>query len=186
MSFSSEAYYDGSDADYVRAALVPRWRPTESIEVVPFWSLSRGRDEETPPVIRTAGSFLPPRVERRRYFGQPWADNETESINYGVIAKARIGDHWALAGGVFRSIYDKPSGYTDLYVGTTEDGLTRELVIADPQQRYASTSGEARMSRSFSEGPRLHVLHAAVRARRLESEYGGSAAGVGLGHTPVG
>jgi iron complex outermembrane receptor protein len=174
-AWAREEYYDGADARYLRAAVVPRWRPSEQVEILPFWSISRGRDEEVAPVIVSAGNHLPPKVARRRHFGQSWADNEYNSRNYGVIGKARFGDNWALAGGVVRSVFEMPSGYAELFVGTTPDGLTRERVIADPRQRSASTSGELRLSRSFSDGPRLHVLHAALRGRDLRSRYGGSA-----------
>jgi iron complex outermembrane receptor protein len=176
VSFADEEYYDGSDARYWRAAIVPRWRPSESVEVMPFWSVIRGRDEEVAPTIITAGSYLPPEIERRRYFGQWWADNDTQTVTYGTLAKARLGTDWAISGGIFRSVYDTPRGFADIYAGTQPDGLTREFVIADPQQRYASTSGEARVSRSFVEGERLHVLHFSLRARDQDSVYGGSTA----------
>lgn len=186
LQYAQEAYYDGSDATYIRAALIPRWRPAEGVEILPFWSISRGHDEEAPPTIRTAGSFAPPQVERRRYFGQAWADGEAESINTGVIAKARIGADWALAGGVFHSSFTRHHGFAELFTGTTREGLTREVVIADPPQRYASRSGELRASRSFTEGTRLHVLHANLRTRDLQSRYGGSAAPIDLGQRPLG
>lgn len=186
ISFAREEYYDGADARYLRAGLVPRWRPTENIEILPFWSISRGRDEEVAPTIITSGNHLPPKIARRRHFGQTWSDNEYDSRNYGVLGKARFGNNWALAGGVFRSINNQPSGFAELFVDTTADGMTREKVIADPRQRYASTSGELRLSRSFSEGPRLHVLHVALRGRSLESEYGGSADAIDYGWRRLG
>ncbi len=185
-SYSLEEYYDGSSAPYLRAAFVPRWRPADRVEVIPFWSVSRGRDEEAPPAIRTAGSFLPPRVERRRYFGQQWADGETESLNFGVLAKARLGKDWALSGGLFRSSFERKQGFAEQFVGTTRDGVTREVVIADPSQIYASVSGELRASRSIVDGPRLHVLHGSLRGRRLQSRYGGSAAPLDLGLRQLG
>lgn len=181
VSYAHEEYYDGSDAPYWRAAAVPRWRPNEHIEVIPFFALVRGRDEEVAPTIVTAGSYLPPEIRRRRYFGQQWADAQQQSTTYGVLTKARIGANWALAAGVFESIYDLQRGFAELYLDTMPDGLTRELVIADPQQRYASTSGELRLSRSLTEGPRLHVLHASLRARQQDNRYGGSAAPLDVG-----
>jgi len=176
LSYAREEYYDGSDAYYLRAAFIPRWRITETIEVVPFWGLTRGRDEEAPPTIVTAGAFAPPQIERRRYFGQSWAQNESDSTTYGVLSKARIGESWAIAAGVFRSVQEDMASFADLYVGTQRDGSTTERLIADPEQRYASTSGEIRASRSFMAGPRLHTIHMSVRARELESIYGGSMA----------
>jgi iron complex outermembrane receptor protein len=181
ISYAHEEYYDGADAPFWRAALIPRWRPIEHVEVRPFWSVVRGRDEEVAPTIVTSGSFLPPEIERRRYFGQDWADVERESTTYGVLTKARIGTDWALAAGVFESISNLERGFAQLYVGTTREGMTRELVIADPQQRYASTSGELRLTRSIVDGPRLHVLHASLRGREQDNRYGGSAAPIDLG-----
>lgn len=186
ISYAHEEYYDGSDARYWRAALIPRWRPSEHIEVMPFWSLSRGRDEEVPPAIISGGSWLPPEIKRRRYFGQPWADNETDNTSFGVLAKARVGGDWAIAGGIFRSIADTSRGFADVYANTQIDGLTRELIIADPRQHYASTSGELRVSRSFVDGARLHIVHVSVRARQQDSLYGGSAPAIDLGLRPLG
>ncbi len=94
VSHGLEEYYDGSDARYVRAAIVPRWRPNERVEVIPFWAMTSGRDEEAPPNIITAGRYAPPRIAIRRYIGQSWADIEADSFNYGVLAKGRIGPEW--------------------------------------------------------------------------------------------
>ncbi len=91
-----------------------------------------------------------------------------------------------LAGGVFRSELRTARDFADLYVDTTRDGLTRELIIADPAQYQASTSGELQLSRSFTESPRLHVLHASLRARELRSLYGGSAPVLDLGLRQLG
>ncbi|MFC6841583.1 TonB-dependent receptor domain-containing protein [Xanthomonas theicola] len=173
-SYSYEKYLDGASAPYWRAAIVPRWHPTDAIEVIPFWSINRGDDEEVAALVNTSGNYLPPEPSRRPYFGQPWAQNETWSTNYGLITKARIGSNWAIAAGMFKSVYDVKKGFSELYNDTTPDGMTHELVIADPQQRYASTSGELRASRSFTEGPRLHVVYASVRERKQENRYGGS------------
>lgn len=186
IAYAKEEYYDGADATYLRAGIAPRWRPAENVEIIPFWSLSRGRGEEVAPVIATAGSYLPPRVRLRRHFGQEWSDNTSESRNLGVIAKARLGQDWAFAGGLFRSSYDEPQSFTELFAGTTREGLTREQVIADPRQLARSVSGELRASRSFREGPRLHLLHTIVRGRRVDSDYGGSAPALDLGWRPLG
>jgi iron complex outermembrane receptor protein len=186
LSYTHEEYYDGADAPFWRAAIVPRWRPNEHIEVMPFVGIVRGKDEEVAPTIVTAGSYLPPEIERRRYLGQRWADVERNSTNYGVVGKARIGDDWAISAGIFESIYDLKTYFAELFVDTTPEGLTRELVIADPQQRYASTSGEIRVTRSFIEGPRLHVLHASLRTRDQDNRYGGSADPIDLGLRQLG
>ncbi len=185
-SYAHEEYYDGADAGYFRAAIIPRWRPNDNVEIIPFWSTTIGRDEEVAPTIVSAGAYAPPEVARRHYFGQDWAAKDSRSTNAGVIAKARIGQNWAIAGGVFRSIFVNEENFAQNFVGTTQDGRTRTQVIADPGQRYASTSGELRVSRSFTEGPRLHTLHASVRARQLDSRYGGAAPPIDLGERRLG
>lgn len=180
-SAAHEEYYDGADALYVRAALIPRWRPTDDIEIIPFASATWGFAEEAAPLIQTAGNIDPPRAPRRRYFGQRWTAKDSMSQNHGVIGKARIGRDWAVSAGVFRSSFINRENFASQFLDTTADGRTREQVIADPEQRYASTSGELRVSRSIAEGPRLHVLYASVRARALDSRYGGSAPALNLG-----
>lgn len=185
-SYDHEEYYDGADAHYVRAAIIPRWRPSDTVEIIPFWSMTVGKDEEVAPTIISAGAFAPPEVCRRHYFGQEWAAKDSRSINAGMIAKARIGEHWAIVGGVFRSTFTNEESFAQNFVDTTQDGRTRAQVIADPGQRYASTSGELRVSRSFSDGPRLHTLYASVRTRRLDNRYGGAAASIDLGERQLG
>lgn len=174
-SYAHEQYYDGSNAHYVRLAVIPRWRPREGLEIIPFWSTTIGKDEEVAPTIITAGSFEPPKIPRRKYFGQPWAAKDSRSVNTGVIGKARIGEEWLIVTGLFRSSFENEENFAQLFIDTDRSGATTEQVIADPGQRYASTSGELRVSRTFKEGRRIHTLHAAVRGRRLDSEYGGAA-----------
>lgn len=186
LSHGLEEYYDGSAATYTRAALIPRWRPSEHVEVLPFVAITQGRDEEAAPSIRTSGDFLPPEVRRRHYFGQPWTQKDSRSLNYGVVAKARLGTGWALAGGLFGSSFRTDRAFANLFLDTTAEGMTREVVIADPEQRYASTSGELRLSRSLTDGPRLHTFHASVRARDVNKDYGGSAPAMDLGWHELG
>lgn len=185
-SAAHEEYYDGADALYVRAAFIPRWRPTDSIEIISFASATWGFDEEAAPLIQTAGNTTPPRAPRRRYFGQDWTAKNSMSQNHGVIGKARIGHDWAISAGMFRSIFTKRTNFASRFLDATTDGRTREQVIADPEQRYASTSGELRISRSIAEGPRLHILHASARARAVDSRYGGSAPALNLGERRLG
>lgn len=190
-SYAHEEYFDGSNAHYVRLAVIPRWRPRDGVEIIPFWSTTIGRDEEVAPTIITAGAYAPAKVPRRRYFGQSWAAKDSQSINAGVIGKARIGEDWSLVAGLFRSSFENEQNFAQLFIDAGQDGLATERVIADPGQRYASTSGELRIGRSLAEGPRLHTLNATLRARRLDSDYGGAAApidvvGVRIGeHAPI-
>ncbi|HWW58552.1 MAG TPA: TonB-dependent receptor [Sphingopyxis sp.] len=185
-SYAREEYYDGADATYFRAAVIPRWRPNDAIEITPFWSTTIGRNEEIPPTVVSGGAYAPPDAPRRHFFGQKWAAKDSRSTNSGVIAKARIGHNWAITGGMFRSTFENEENFAQNFLDTTPDGRTRAQIIADPGQRYASTSGELRISRSFADGPRLHMLHVSVRARQLDSRYGGAAVPVDLGERRLG
>jgi iron complex outermembrane recepter protein len=49
------------------------------------------------------------------------------------------------------------------------------LITSEPRREQSSTSGEARIGRSFAEGDRLHSLTLALRARDRRNEYGGGA-----------
>ena len=149
-----------------------RWRPAPDTEIIPFWSLDKTWSEEAVPTYFTSGAFVPPRVrDRRRYTGQEWATNTSRGSNTGVIARTRLGD-WSLAGGLFRSIYSVSRDRTTLWLDVDEKGTGTETVYASPSSRYASTSGEVRVSRTFTEGPRLHRFHASVRARDQARLYG--------------
>lgn len=149
-----------------------RWRPAPDTEIIPFWSLDKTWSEEAVPTYFTSGAFVPPRVrDRRRYTGQDWATNTSRGINTGVIARTKQGD-WSLAGGLFRSIYAVSRDRTTLWLDVNEEGIGSEIVYAAPASRYASTSGEVRITRTFTDGPRLHRFHASVRARNQARLYG--------------
>ncbi len=149
-----------------------RWRPAPDTEIVPFWSFDHYRSEEAVPTYFVGGSFLPPRIRhRRRYTGQPWATNDSRGSNAGFIARTRRGD-WTLAGGLFRSIFAVGRDRSTLWLDVDEDGTGTETVFAAPPSRYASTSGEVRLSRILTEGPRIHRFHASVRARDQARLYG--------------
>lgn len=185
VSYAKEEYYDGADAIYQEVAITPRWRPTEHVEVIPFWSRSRGRDEEVAPTIVTNDNFLPPEIDRRYHFGQQWADNETANSNHGLITRIAISENWLFSSGVFRSVQDLPEGYADIFY-TDRDGMAVEQIVADPRQRYASTSGELRLSHAVIENTRAHLLNAIVRGRDQTSIYGGSAEPLVVALRPLG
>ncbi len=186
LSYAHEEYYDGSDARVASFAIVPRWRPSEVVEIVPFWSYAASRDEEVAPHIITAGPFLPPQVPRRRYYGQPWADLDTNITNLGVLARARLGAQVEVAGAAFRSVREVPKDHAELFTDTQPDGRTRELVIADPPQRRASTGGELTATWTAGDGPRLHRVRARVLGRVRDGWIGGSSPPVDLGGRQVG
>lgn len=166
-------------------ALLGHWNPAPGIEILPFWSLIDVRDEEANSLIFTNGDFLPIRVPRTRFLGQPWADFSAKFGNYGVVAKAHpFGLEANL--GVFRSWFDQREDHSDLLFDTSPSGAVgNRVVIAQGGDRFASTSGEFRLAKSFSEGDRRHTLIASLRARQQFRRYGGADA-LNLGPSQIG
>ena len=169
-------YAFGNNADVLSTALVGVWRPAPGTEIKPFWSRIRISDEEAQPIVRGDGQALPPRMTRRRFLGQRWADFEVKRLNYGGIGRARLGD-FTLSAGLFRSANINLEGYT-LLVDAATPALAPRRVIADPPRFNRSISGEINVVRAFDAGGIRHELMAALRARQQERRFGGSAQAV--------
>ena len=167
----AESYY-GGDQQIFDAAIIARWRPTKNVEIIPFWSMKRETGGEAHPIIFTEGAFLPPRIPRRRYFGPEWAQSEGDDFNYGLLATYGFGD-WTLRGGAFRSIAHDHRNFTPLFLNTNAEGEADRLVVSEQKRRFASTSGELRLTRRFVEGDRLHLVHLMTRGRMQDRRNGG-------------
>jgi iron complex outermembrane receptor protein len=175
----------GATPRYLSTALIPVWRPAPGVEIVPFWSRMQYRSEEPQTLLFTAGDFLPPRIKRGPYYGQKWEKNRGANSNYGLLATVPIAG-FEVRAGIFRSIADQDLGFADLLTGVEQDGSAAgRIAIADADNRFASTSGELRVSRSFTEGKRVHRLIASVRARAQDRRYGGADV-IELGPTQIG
>ena len=162
----------GGDQRLLTAALVARWRPAEDVEIVPFWGMQQEDGQEAQPIVFTAGPYLPPRIQRRRYFGPEWARNEGRDVNYGLLATFGFGD-WTLRAGAFRAIARDHRNFTPLFLNTSPDGESDRRIVADRARRFASTSGELRLTRQVVEGDRLHLFHLMSRGRIGDRRYGG-------------
>ncbi|HEY0113925.1 MAG TPA: TonB-dependent receptor [Allosphingosinicella sp.] len=173
----------GGDERVVDAALIPRWTPSKSLEVIPFVSYTSSAGQEAQPIYFTAGSFLPPKVEARNYYGPSWAEGKASSLNYGLVSTARSGD-WTLKGGLFRSVQDLDRSYVELALNTSPEGIADRLLSVEGDRRFASTSGELRATRAIVEGDRLHQIHLTVRGRHQDRRYGGGQQ-VSLGRRPL-
>lgn len=174
----------GGDPHYFSMSVAPRWQPAEGVELIPFWSRTRYSDEEAEPLVFTAGDFLPPKIKRQDFYPQDWTTRKGENFNYGVLGRAPIAG-WTLRAGLFRSVNEREKGFANLFVDVQPDGSGREIVVAQPDGKFASTSGEVRLSRSFDDGDRRHTLHLAVRGREQTRRYGGDDV-IDLGPTVIG
>ncbi|HVF83975.1 MAG TPA: TonB-dependent receptor [Sphingomicrobium sp.] len=173
VGVNREELYYGGHRRLVTAAAIARWRPSQKLEITPFWSMLDTSGDEGQPIIFTAGPYLPPQIERRRYFGPQWAQNKSQGFNSGLIATYTAGD-WTLRGGAFRSVSHQERNFNILYLNTSREGEADRQVIQEEGRRIASTSGELRLTRQLIEGDRLHLFHLMTRGRLLDRRIGGS------------
>lgn len=167
-----DQYVSGASAWFVSYGNVTRWRPANDVELTGFFARYDYGDEEQSPTLYTDGSFLPPRVERRRFYGQQWAQWKGHSQNYGGIAKAKFSE-WNIAAGLFNSRFTRADFASLYFDDVARDGVGQLVVVSGEDQRTASTSGELRVSRVFAEGARRHRILLSARGRRKLSDYGG-------------
>ncbi len=172
IGFNDAELAYGGDQQIVDGAIIARWRQADAIEIIPFWSMKRERGGEATPIIFTDGAYLPPRIERRRYFGPDWARNSGDDINLGLLTTFELGA-WTLRGGAFRSVAHDHSNFTVLFLDTTPDGEADREVVSEQKRRFASTSGELRLTRQLIEGDRLHLVHLMARGRMQDRRNGG-------------
>ncbi|HKU15244.1 MAG TPA: hypothetical protein VJQ52_12670 [Steroidobacteraceae bacterium] len=167
-----DAFAWGGQNESYSYAIAPQWRPTENFELRPFFSRVSFSDEEADHLMVTTGGVLPPKVKRDHYYGQNWATNEGEILTYGALGAARFGE-WTARLGLFESVVTPEAEFAELFTDIQPNRAANEVVVAFPQSRFASKSGELRLSRAFEEGPRRHTLQFAARGRLQERRYGG-------------
>ncbi|MEM6544734.1 MAG: TonB-dependent receptor [Pseudomonadota bacterium] len=183
VGFEEFATAEGSDFYVARYGGVARWRPVENVELSGFYGRYDYWDEEQAPSFFTAGSFLPPRIPRGKFFGQDWAEWEGHSQNYGFIAKSTVGP-WEINAGLFNSRFTIDDFGAALFTDTQPNGLAEKRFLLGENQRDESFSGELQLLRRFVEGPRLHKVFASLRGRRVNNDFGGFAS-VSLGVSPI-
>lgn len=148
------------------------WTPSDTVDVMAF---GQGHHilSETQPFILTAGGGPPPEYDRSVYFGQKWAKRVRTSGHFGVLTTATLFDDWLLRAGVFRSLNNLPREHIHFFRNVQPDGWGALDILRAVPNHDLSHSAEARLSRSFAEGPRRHTLHFAVRGRDVEHIFGG-------------
>jgi iron complex outermembrane recepter protein len=178
VAFGAGRYLDGSAYGSISitnvAALSARYAPSASLEIQPFWSRIAYRDDEAQPLIFTTGGVPPPEVKAGEFFGQDWTDSSGTLDNYGVIFKSQVKE-FDIRAGVLRSIWRVNTTAADLLLNVDTNGnVGNRNIILQGDDKYAATSGELRISRTFAEGVRRHSLIAMVKARKLLRNYGGA------------
>ncbi len=162
----------GGESKSVSYAIAPRWRPSENFELRPFFSHIVFSSEEPEALMLTLGDAMPPKIRREHYYGQSWATAEGEAMNYGVISTLRFGE-WTARLGLFESVLAIDQQFAELFTDIDPSRNANELVVAFPDSRFASKSGELRVSRLFDTGRQRHMLELAARGRLQKRRYGG-------------
>jgi iron complex outermembrane receptor protein len=163
--------------------IVPRWSPSDDVQLTPYWGYSRNR-EDIKPVVFVSGFFLPPEVGPESY-GQQWTDQDRVQENIGLLGRFNLTESLTLSTGTFRSRVVLLENYSDLYRNTTQGGLADHVINANPETRRASSSGEARLTWRRRAGSLTNTVHVMVRGRQAMSRYGGSSS-VAFGKAQIG
>jgi len=173
-SYTKEDNADASTPNLYTGAFIGRWTPSDSIEVIPFWSYKYTDGQNPRANIYTAGPFLPPKIKRHVSFTQSWATNHGYDQNFGAILNSSLSDSWHLRAGLFRSLVVRKEWYNNLYQNTQPDGTSDSTVVAYPHNAFGSYSGEVRLSKVFTTGSFRHTVTGAVRGRVVKRIFGGT------------
>ena len=174
VTYRHMGYDWGSHADMWTASALLRWRPTENIEIVPFWGKSELSDWEVLPITFVGGPYVPPKYPRLTFTTQDWADWEENVDVWGAVGRASLGKNWTLRAGVFRSLSYRPEDSLVFFLNTQQSGAANLVFQGNPPQRFGSTSGEVRLSGVFVEGQRRHTVHLLARGRDARRLFGGA------------
>jgi len=164
---------NGTDGYFAQGAVTLRWTPDARSEAIVYWHRSEGYQVDSAPIFIPAGNFLPPKIPRRRFDGPDWASYRGAAINYGAFGSLRLEGGRSVRAGIFHSAFDDQRSFANLVTQIQPDGSGRRVIIADPPTGTESTSGEVLATQQWTEGPRLHQLHASVRARQRRARYDG-------------
>jgi iron complex outermembrane receptor protein len=170
---SAAGVQPGYTSTVANAGATPQWKPNGWLTFRGIFDWTQTTHAKTLPFVFTAGDYLPPDIPRG-YYGQNWAAARSLAENYGGIVTARLDTHWALAAGLFRSVADAPVSFEDLYLNTLPNGSAEQFMVGNPDQRTASTSGEARLVGRFETGSWRHDVVFLARGRDTLALYGGS------------
>ena len=174
----------GDEPHYLTVGILPRWAPSDRLEIIPFWSRIHYARDFSPPLIFPAPGASPPRPGRGNFLGPAYAGYEGTSYNMGLVVHGRPSP-WAVDLGLFRSLDRVARGFAILFLDAQADGRAQESLIAFPTARSVSNSGELRIQRELREGPRRHLLLLSLRGRDRRRMFGGEDV-VDLGPTTIG
>ncbi|WP_156255437.1 TonB-dependent receptor [Sandarakinorhabdus oryzae] len=155
-------------------AFIAQWQPSARFSLLPFINVKETPLDDHGPMSVPTGNFLPPRLPRRQFFGPWWSRGGDTEINAGLLSDWTLADGWQLRAGLFRSQRVVRGQFANVVRIASPDGTGTQRITGDPALYNGSTSGEIRLTRYFSDGPRLHQVHVTVRGRQSYRRFGGS------------
>lgn len=151
-----------------------RWRPTATTEIIPFWSYVVGGARQIAPGVYTNGTVDLPLFRAQDLATQKWITWGWHQTTFGAIAKSTVADQWELAAGVFHSTERDPLSYQPYLTLVTPSTADFQVDVVPPVTA-ASTSGELRLTRIFTNGDHQERLQLAIRGRTVDRNFGGDA-----------
>lgn len=165
---------DGATSEFTNFGVVGSWIPYSNAKILAFFGGLDNTDDEAKSILFPSGSMPPPKIERREFYGQKWADRSYAIRSLGLIAKLPVGENF-LEAGLFRSRRQTHNTFADLLIGVRPDGSAAERsIVADGNNLDDSISGEVRLSRKWSSGPLLHMFRVSLRGRHKKRLFGGT------------
>jgi len=144
------------------------------MELSPFYAFGEKTREEVTPLAVVSSGFLPKVPPSRKYLGQDWAAGTRDYVNAGATLKGVVAGNLSFRGGLFRSVADRKTGFTEVYDIRTANGIANHYVVANPQHDIRSTSGEGLFVLRFGGRGVDHRIFAGYRGRNRVTETGGS------------
>jgi len=165
---------DGRRNRFRNGALLASWQPYMGAEVHAFAGGVSRTDDEARPTFYVDGDYLPPQISRGIDLSQPWSDRDNYTTTLGTIARLPVGAMTIQAGVFYDSSTDE-TRFSDLMLGTAQDGSVRDrVIIADGDLLDRSLSGEVRAMRSWRSSSLVHTLTLSLRGRHKQRRFGSS------------
>lgn len=164
---------DGSISSSWGVTLRPIFR-YGGMEFAPYVSTGKFGRSDAKPLVVVRDGYLPDLPPERKYLGQTWARGSNTHANHGATLKARISGKLSFRGGIFKSIGDRQSHFSEIYSVVDANGLSNHRVFADPAHDIRSTSGEALVALQLGSERINHRFFGGFRMRNRVTQTGGS------------
>lgn len=168
----NSGYLDAHTSDDLNFGAIAHWRPTDALTVTPFWSGRTHRDNSAKPSVYIGTEGIP-RFRADRLPWQSWTDWSGDSRNFGVVVQADLSETWLLEFGAFRSGTTNPDTNFVFLTDVDARGRGEYSIAFAPKRDMHSTSGEARLTKSFETSNLRSKIYVSLKGRDRYNEFGG-------------